>query len=273
MLTINKKFFITGQEKPYNKSEPPCDPHPPIKLSDTIDQIRFGLDYVKSDCDIFIDLKTFCSGSQIYETDTIWITVNLPNNKHIDWIIKEKEIDLEYFIDGYGFTNYLFQTIYKGPTKNKYIPDIYKINDNNHIWIYSSNSTGKKGGSKIVTDDAQIFDQIWSLSKDIINFANKIKIIKKTEPKMIYHNVMESNIHNMLDKLLILVINYDLPKQSLFSHIHKLQCMVHDTTDMFKIKKLWHKECDENQSEKPKVDEKIKEILPDNNQYNVILEN
>ena len=60
-----------------------------------IDQIRFGLDYINEKCDVNIAIKTFCD-EQCHNGDCIWITLSVPNNKHIDWILYDNKISMRY---------------------------------------------------------------------------------------------------------------------------------------------------------------------------------
>lgn len=238
MLTISKKTFIQGRQQPHIQCEPPPTQALALNLkdSDAIEQIRFGLDYVRDNADIFIDMKSFCAGSIVYPADSVWITINLPNDKHIDWIIKKNEISLEYFIDGYGFTNYLFQNIYHGKINHSYIPKKYLINDDQAIWIYGSNSSGQIAQSMIVTEQTQIFKDIWSKANQILSSIDNLNIKKKSDCKILYESI---NLNPIFNELLDMVINYNLREQPIFAQIHQLQCLIHKVPDMFGVVKLW----------------------------------
>src|SRR5437016_7096 len=96
---------------------------PKVPTQTKLEQVRFGFNYVKPEVDLHLALRTYDNSDNFEKTCTngedLWITHQLftpdisdtRNKRHIDWIFSKNHIRWEYFIEGYGYTNYLFLDI------------------------------------------------------------------------------------------------------------------------------------------------------------------
>jgi len=202
-----------------------------------IDQIRFGLDYFTKNIDVNINLTTFYDNKSECG-DCLWITIDLPNGKHIDWMLYDGKIQLEYYVEGYGYTNYLYQTIYKGPSDDKFMSKKHQCTNRDQIWIYDCTSNRKKEHSKIITEEAPEFNKIFELTKKMLDFFKNLPIKSDFSPKQVHLLITDTYI-SQFNELIDCVVNFDLCKHKLFNSIHEIQCKIHDVKSMFDIEKLW----------------------------------
>lgn len=227
-----------------------------------IDQIRIGADLIKCDLikgiqpDINLSLRTYdepklSTLNHRLETETIWITLRLPNQRHIDWIFNQNHLKLEYYIEGYGYTGYLFADIYKGPSDDKLISKEYNVNGIDDLWVYDSTSNRKKQKTQIITQDAPEMVLIFDLVNQLFTECNNLKINYETSPQEVYDDIMATRFMILISKLIDQMVNYDLPQSPLFKIIHEIQCYVHDVEDMFKVDKLWEKKTDKSMKKDP----------------------
>ncbi len=256
MFQIYKNYFYIDRTA-FKDIYPPTiiqsDQFLPIQPTTEVEQIRFGCDYLCSkpqqnlEIDITIPLLTATQinvKKKSFQTDRsimVWLTMKLPNNRHIDWIFKSNSIRLEYYIEGYGYTNYLFQEIYKGKSDDKLITKDYQINDSNQLWIYDSTSNRKRQKTQIITNEAPELMAIITQSNQLIRQLQQSKFNTEASTKEVYELINNLKTDKLFDDLINLVIDFDLVNHPVFPLIHQLQCYVHDVDDMFKLAKLWEK--------------------------------
>lgn len=254
MLTIYKNFFYSD-DTAFRETEPnnqilPSEHYLLVQPTNLkIEQLRFGLDYYYTQSiDVNINLKTFndlnvSTNDNNEDANIIWLTISLPNNRHIDWILHQNKIHLEYFIEGYGYTNYLFQTIYKGKPEHthKIKSNIIKSINSNDIWIYNCNSNQSIEKYVIINNIATEFIQIFEYSNQLFNSLNAIDIQFGNNTKLIHSHISESKIIEQINLIIQQILSVQLPEHPIFDSIHKIQCEVHQTDTMFKLKKLWEK--------------------------------
>lgn len=228
-----------------------------------IDQVRIGADVLDDQLnvvngikpDVNITLRTFNEPKTSTinlksETETIWITFRLPNQRHIDWIFTPNHLKWEYYIEGYGYTGYLFAEIHQGQSDDKLIVKEYNIGTGNELWVYDSTSNRKKQKSQIITHEVPEMVLIFDLVSQVFTICNNLKINYETSPQHIYDDMIatDPNVVNLISKLIDQMSNFDLHKSPLFKIIHEIQCYIHDVENMFKVDKLWDKKA--NQSAK-----------------------
>lgn len=247
MLTFYKNTFYKNGSA-FKESEPPSNELPKghdfyvaVKPKNgKIEQIRFGADYVKNNVDINVTFKTFYAKEQPESIDNIWITYNLPNNKHIDWVIYKDKIKLEHYIKGYGYTDYLFQTIYKGKTDDLTAQKFSNVCDD-QIWLYDCDHKKKNQKYLNVTDISNDFNDIFTISREILTMIENYVITTELVPKEISDNYSVTLCKNF-DVLLDKINKINIVTHPIFKKICDVQCYVQNTNDMFKLPKFWEKE-------------------------------
>lgn len=243
MLKVYKNIFYANG-KAFRECEPPEQSLPsedylsvkPKNLE--IDQVVYMLDHFSDNADINANLKTFYDLKNIDSINSLWITISLPTHKHRDWVISHNKIQLEYFIEGYGYTNYLFQNIYKGPADANEKISI-NATDPDQIWIYERTGNRKKEKSIVITEIADEIKNIFKCNSEILSLLQNIKIGLNTTAKNIYDQIKNSEIPNLLEKIITLVKDFDLQNHKIFPLVEELQCYIHDTKSMFSLEKVW----------------------------------
>ena len=256
MFKIYKNTFYSNN-KAFRESEPedqsilPLDYllNKPKNLK--IDQQIYILDYFNKNVDIHINLKTIYDKELSDNVNSLWVTISLPNDRHIDWIIYENKIQLEYFVENYGYTNYLFQTIYKGKADPiEKIP--LEITDPEQIWIYDCTNNRKMEKSTMINENVTEINKIFKSGSQILKMLNEMKITESFTPKDIHSLIEKSKFPELITDLISLITNFNLPIHPLFKLIHELQCYIHKTKSMFELEKLW----EGNKKQAPKTTSK-----------------
>jgi hypothetical protein len=220
-----------------------------------IDQVRFGVDFNQPACasgiqfDVNITLRTFDEpkptnrGSNSV-AETIWVTFQLPNKRHRDWILTRDQLRWEYSIENYGYTGYLFTEIHRGPSNDKLIGKEFNVNKESDLWVYECTSNRKKQRSEIITEKAPELIKIFDLGDQLFKHCDQINMDYETSAEQV-HNGLNS-AQPLLTQLIGLMVDFDLPTHPIFETIHQMQCYVHDVEDMFKVEKLWEKKAEKS---------------------------